>query len=771
MANEIKTVLQVNTGNSEKTIKQLKDEIKQLKGELENATIGTEAFSQKSKELSDAQDELKQALNITKQSVEDAEGSYNALVKQMAELKKQWKETADEAKRNSLGKEIDNINNQLKELDASIGNNQRNVGNYKGDVVAALQEIGTNTKSYSEQWGEVQKATEQTRAKFESVAKVASGLASGFAAVQGATALLGVENENLEKTFVKVQSAMAIAQGVGGMKDLIEGFSQAKTAFAGATTGVKAFIAGLHGIKAAIAATGIGALVVGVGMLIAYWDDLVELFGDGEDEIKKVKDQTIELQNTLKKNDDKNNFIVRLAEAAGKSKKEIIALRKEMALAQLHIAAVGLREAKETAARVKRNKESSEAEKAADAAVVKARAEFEKRKQEFFDIDRDRIVHNVELKRKAAEDAKTIAAEQAAAEAAAAEERKNLAIQYDEEAKQSLIDTANEELIALTKAYEEKKKILQAEGIDVTDLDAAYDKAYKNIEEKYRQIDAQKLIDANKNAIDAIDTETGFKQQEVEVKYSYTDTDNPVEKIEIEIAKEQELDKIRREAHEQRLQEIDELLKNETISDEERKRLEEEKAKLIRQNAIDEEKYIKKLTKLEQDQTKTKKQLLMLQANATVETTSNTLKAVGGLMEEGSKAQKGIATAAAIMDTYKAANSAYASMAGIPIVGPALGAAAAAAAVIAGIKNVKAIWAVDETGKSVNPTASAETPTSASVTPSINLNEALPIEYTRNLLTDTETQEMNTNNKVYVVESDITETQNNVNVKETNSSF
>lgn len=770
MANEIKTVLQVNTGNSEKTIKQLKDEIKQLKGELENATIGTEAFSQKSKELSDAQDELKQALNITKQSVEDAEGSYNALVKQMAELKKQWKETADEAKRNSLGKEIDNINNQLKELDASIGNNQRNVGNYKGDVVAALQEIGTGTKSYSEQWGEAQKATEQTRAKFESVAKVASGLASGFAAVQGATALLGIENENLEKTFVKVQSAMAIAQGVGGMKDLIEGFSQAKTAFAGATTGVKTFITGLHGIKAAIAATGIGALVVGVGLLIAYWDDLVELFGDGEDEIKKVKDQTIELQNTLKKNDDKNNFIVRLAEAAGKSKKEIIALRKEMALAQLQIAAVGLREAKETAARVKRNKESSEAEKEADAAVVKARAEFEKRKQEFFDIDRDRIVHNVELKRKAAEDAKTIAAEQAAAEAAAAEERKNLAIQYDEEAKQSLIDTANEELIALTKAYEEKKKILQAEGIDVTDLGLAYDKAYKNIEEKYRQIDAQKLIDANKNAIDAIDTETGFKQQEVEVKYSYTETDNPVEKIEQEIAKEQELEQIRREAHEQRLKEIDELLQSQTISDEERKRLEEEKAKLIRQNAIDEEKYIKKLTKLEQDQTKTKKQLLMLQANATVETTSNTLKAVAGLMEEGSKGQKGIATAAAIMDTYKAANSAYAAMAGIPIVGPALGAVAAAAAVLAGIKNVQAIWAVDETGKNVNPTAETTTP-SASVTPAINLNEALPIEYTRNILTDTETQEMNTNNKVYVVESDITETQNNVNVKETNSSF
>lgn len=771
MANDIKRVLQIDTGNSEKTIKQLKDEIKQLKGELENASIGSEKFTQASEQLATAQDELKSALNITKQSVEDAEGSYNALVKQMAELKKEWKATADEAKRNSLGVEIDNINNQLKELDATIGNNQRNVGNYKGDVVAALQEVGTQTKSYSEQWGEAQKATEQTRAKFESVAKIASGVASGFAAVQGATALLGIENENLEKTFVKVQSAMAIAQGVGGMKDLIEGFSQAKTAFQGASLGVKTFITGLHGIKAAIAATGIGALVVGVGMLIAYWDDLVELFGDSEDEIKKVKDQTIELQNTLKKNDDKNNFIVRLAEAAGKSKKEIIALRKEMALAQLQIAADGLREAKETAARVKRNKESSEAIKAADEAVVKAREEYFKREKEYYDIEEDRIVHNVELKTKAAEDAVRIAKEQTAKEKAEAEARKKLAIQYDEEAKQSLIDTANEELIALTKAYEEKKALLEKEGIDVTDLGLAYDKAYKEIEEKYRQINAQPLIDGYKNAIDAIDTETGFKQQEIELKYDVDESTDPVVNIEREIEKTRELEEVRQTAHNTKLQQIDEILKSNLLSDEQRLQYENAKANAIRQNAIEEEKAIKKLDKLDAQATEAKKKRLMLQVNSTIDVTSSMLGAVGGLMEEGSKAQKGFATAQAIMDTYKAANSAYASMAGIPIVGPALGAAAAAAAVIAGIKNVKEIWAVDETGKSVNPSASAETPTSASVTPSINLNEALPIEYTRNLLTDTETQEMNTNNRVYVVESDITETQNNVNVKETNSSF
>jgi hypothetical protein len=53
--------------------------------------------------------------------------------------------------------------------------------------------------------------------------------------------------------------------------------------------------------------------------------------------------------------------------------------------------------------------------------------------------------------------------------------------------------------------------------------------------------------------------------------------------------------------------------------------------------------------------------------------------------------QKAANIAGAVMDTYKAANGAYASMSGIPYVGPFLGAAAAAVAIGAGIANVNNI--------------------------------------------------------------------------------
>lgn len=55
---------------------------------------------------------------------------------------------------------------------------------------------------------------------------------------------------------------------------------------------------------------------------------------------------------------------------------------------------------------------------------------------------------------------------------------------------------------------------------------------------------------------------------------------------------------------------------------------------------------------------------------------------------------KTAAVANATIDTYKATNAAYSAMAGIPVVGPELGAAAAAAAIGAGLQNVSQIASV-----------------------------------------------------------------------------
>ena len=72
-------------------------------------------------------------------------------------------------------------------------------------------------------------------------------------------------------------------------------------------------------------------------------------------------------------------------------------------------------------------------------------------------------------------------------------------------------------------------------------------------------------------------------------------------------------------------------------------------------------------------------------------TLDRTTKAVGQIFGKQSTAYKAIASAQALIQTYLSATEAFASLAGIPYVGPILGAIAAAAAIASGLANVAAI--------------------------------------------------------------------------------
>lgn len=72
---------------------------------------------------------------------------------------------------------------------------------------------------------------------------------------------------------------------------------------------------------------------------------------------------------------------------------------------------------------------------------------------------------------------------------------------------------------------------------------------------------------------------------------------------------------------------------------------------------------------------------------------SQTYGNLSTILGKESAAGKAMAVSQATIDTYQSATAAFKAMAGIPIVGPALGAAAAAAAVVSGLANVKKITA------------------------------------------------------------------------------
>jgi hypothetical protein len=104
-------------------------------------------------------------------------------------------------------------------------------------------------------------------AKFKALEGSISGVLNGFQAYEGALGVMGVESEKLQETMVRLQSVMALTQGVNGVMEAGDSFrqlgSKASDAFSKMTAGSKAFMV-----------TGIGLLIAGVGLLIANFDKL-----------------------------------------------------------------------------------------------------------------------------------------------------------------------------------------------------------------------------------------------------------------------------------------------------------------------------------------------------------------------------------------------------------------------------------------------------------------------------------------------------------------
>lgn len=121
--------------------KEYKQYVDNLKGSLLNLDKTSEEYKQKSIELAEAQEHLNEVMVIGKNNGEFLEGSYNYLSKQMSDLKKEWKATGDAAERARLGEQINSINNQLKDMDASVGVFSRNVGNYSQAYEEAFKTV------------------------------------------------------------------------------------------------------------------------------------------------------------------------------------------------------------------------------------------------------------------------------------------------------------------------------------------------------------------------------------------------------------------------------------------------------------------------------------------------------------------------------------------------------------------------------------------------------------------------------------------------------
>lgn len=140
--------LEIKTGDAIKNVQDLKNNIAILKSQLNDTKATFEDNARTAEQLRENQNALKDAMYSTTKTADELiesskkEGqSYNDLVHTMAELKMAWRATTDEQERAKLGSRIDAINTQLKDMDATVGNYSRNVGNYTNSILDAFKQM------------------------------------------------------------------------------------------------------------------------------------------------------------------------------------------------------------------------------------------------------------------------------------------------------------------------------------------------------------------------------------------------------------------------------------------------------------------------------------------------------------------------------------------------------------------------------------------------------------------------------------------------------
>lgn len=197
------------------------------------------------------------------------------------------------------------------EVDIPVGKAEEGVKSLRAQIAELKKEIGAldeadpkfdklvkEAAALEDKMGDINqrvKALASDTSKLEGFTDAVSGIAGGFAAAQGAMALFTDQNEELEKSLLKVQAAMALLNGVQEVANKLNKDSAASiflkatalkvyNAAVGQSTGV------LKGFRVALLSTGLLALVAVVGLIAANWDKITKAIKDSTGPLKAVGD-------------------------------------------------------------------------------------------------------------------------------------------------------------------------------------------------------------------------------------------------------------------------------------------------------------------------------------------------------------------------------------------------------------------------------------------------------------------------------------------------
>lgn len=262
-------------------------------------------------------------INKVTQATEGATAATNEYEKQLNDIKK--------ATDGAGFKELNRALKQYQDLALQAGENSpigRQALSEAGELKDRLLDLKAAIKT-----------TGQDGRSLQASLQLGGGIVAGFGAVQGVMALVGSESEDLQKTLVKLQAVQATLASVEEIRSVLEKESALRiTAITiaekgrAAATAISTFVTNgaslaLKVFKGALIATGIGAFIVVLGSVIAYWDELTQAIGlttkSTADYTSSLDKLSAKEQRRLNNNIELQKNELKLAEIKGESAKQL----------------------------------------------------------------------------------------------------------------------------------------------------------------------------------------------------------------------------------------------------------------------------------------------------------------------------------------------------------------------------------------------------------------------------------------------------------------
>lgn len=734
MAEDIKRVIEVDATSSSKTIRELREEIEKLKKALSELTAGTKEFAEAQTRMSQAQEEVNQAMEITAKD-EDAQvksmqelraiidentGSFGFLVARMQELKAGI--DATNARIKQITKDYDEgrmaVDDYNQELQENLEELQK-LRTEQGDVRSSLNASTKALLSAKGSYVEMSQTLGQLRNAYRQLSKEQREGAVGTEML-GQIKLLDAELKDVDASMGNFQRNVggyeeALKQVLPAQAGLIIDLGKLSVEGGGIPSlfnGMKNSIVGMTKAAVAFIATPLGMVLTA---LAAAAGAAFALFNARNKEIKKQAEASAKALERQKEQMERFDLEisreVELLRADGKEQ-EANALARRSVTDAMNKAQQAVDEYRE-----KYNQMSAKEQKA-NAETLKG---YEDALQARIDAWEE-VIHEDEVRRR------TELREER-------EQNEKLKEEWAKSAaeKQRIAEETNAAIREANVAFRDETALMQAEqgaGTQSGDLALAQEQFRQELAAFEAMVDEKQIAEELAMERRKLMLEQyGQEITEIQARYLKQENDQLLKALDEEMAAEFEADKDRVS------QELKNSKERQKIADAEYKH----------------------------------KQMITQQ-------TSALLQAGAQLAGESTAVGKAMAVAAATISTYQSAQAAYqAAFMPVPtFASPALGAINMAAAIATGLANIKSILSVDSSGgtgygSSSSSGAAVSTPTV--VTPPAVVQEVTTVRSLTGASEEERLNQMASDQRVYLVYSDVEQAGKRVQVQQSETSF